>query len=67
MPGDPDAETPLARLLRLTARQPVTARDTDDADLSIASTAAPEPVRFVDPLAALSALVRLSAMRDGPG
>jgi hypothetical protein len=66
MPGDPNAETPLARLLRVTANQPG-----GDADRIAASSAGPTldraPDRFADPLATLAALVRLSAMRDGIG
>jgi murein DD-endopeptidase MepM/ murein hydrolase activator NlpD len=62
IPGDPNAEMPLARLLRLTAGGSATepAGDTDPSADRV-------PARFADPLAALAALVRLSAMRDGPG
>ena len=66
MPGDPSAETPLARLLRLTAGE--TASEPDgDPDPSAAPAPDRAPVRFADPLATLAALVRLSAMRDWPG
>jgi murein DD-endopeptidase MepM/ murein hydrolase activator NlpD len=66
MLGDPNVETPLARLLRLTASEPATEPVTaSDPSATLAADRA--PVRFADPLAALSALVRLSAMRDGPG
>jgi hypothetical protein len=55
MPGDPNAETPLTRLLRLSAPNDVADPRSDPA------------VRFTDPFATLAALVRLSAMRDGDG
>ena len=65
MPGDPNAKTPLARLLRLTAAETT---PSDDADLSVdPATSDRAPVRFADPLAALAVLARLSAMRDEIG
>jgi len=65
MPGYPNGESPLARFLRETATRP------NGAGRTAAPPASPTPgrapVRFAEPLAALAALVRLSAMRDGPG
>jgi len=70
LPGDPNAETPLARWLRLTASESASelaGEPGGDADSSATPTPDREPVRFADPLAALSALARLSAMRDEIG